>query len=222
MDTDNHNDSDNQPPHHTPPPFPPAEPAAGMADNGAVNVNDGIGHSTSASPPQGASLSSFVLASPAAVAVFPYPTFAERSAVDDDGCETGDDDDDHWLDLALSSNPVRASTTLSPAAAAAYPTAAAVTSALSLLRAAHSFEVERQQLSSSAWQTVKQQTRQHILDSYGQPTPQGQVPSAATIASLTAEDGQPANQPTNQPTNHPTYHATAPPSERADDAALVH
>ena len=158
------------------------EATAAMTDNTAAS--DGA---TGSAPVgvQWPSLSSVLLSEPSdSVALYPYPTFSELydAAVDED-----DDEDEHWLDMALDSTALRP---LDVTAASPPP---AVTSALTALRSAHRLEAARQQLSSDGWQSVKQQTQTYLRDSHRLPTQHRRPPSAADIATLTTVEGQSLN-----------------------------
>ena len=146
-------------------------------------------------------VSSVLLSRPAAaLEQCPYPTFAELDSPTAASDEDDDVDGDHWLDVALSSPPVRSSNARTSAA----PSTSA-SSALSSLRAAHRSEVDRQRLSDGGWEGVKEQTRQHILLSHNR------APSAASIAALSMEECQP-NRTQPQPLTPPaplTHTATA-------------
>ena len=158
----------------------PTDTAAAMADSSVSS--DGSGAPASVSVRWPTSSSVLLSHSAATLELFPYPTFAEAAAADTE--DDDDDEDDHWLDLALSAPPLRSS---------ALPTSAppaAVSSALSALRAAHRSSVESQQLSSVMWQAVKDQTRQHLLDSCTLPIQQRRPPSAANVATLNMEESQ--------------------------------
>ena len=178
-------------------PLPPSEPAAA-----AVMPESGEGASGTASLDlHWPTLSSLLLSQPGAAAeLYPYPTFAELDA---EAASDDEDEDDHWLDVALSSTPVRFFD-LPPRAALADATAA-----LSALRAAHQSEVERQQLSSALWQAVKQHTRQHFIDSHSLPIQLRRPPSAANIATLTVEESQQIDHHRTATTRTRCYPSTA-------------
>ena len=167
-----------------------------MADT--APARDGTSETTSAKPHLLA-VSSVLLSQPAAtVDVFPYPTFAEsvETAEGDEGGEEdeedGEDDDgchQHWLDMALSAPLARSYNAFGLTALAD------ATSALSALRAAHRSVVDSQQLTSAGWQSVKQQTRHHLIHEHITPIQQRHPPSAALIATLDAQDSHTSNSP---------------------------